>query len=113
MTGYDTPSDTPLLEYKISTLEEKNKALDEQLKREQEEFRKREEDLRTDKEEGLRREQELREIIKNQTLILEDKRTQQSKNTVSPQVLWVFLPVCVIITAIPIIAWLLLDFLKQ
>jgi len=70
-------------------------------------------DLRKDKEEGLRREQELREIIKNQTLLLEDKRTQQPKSTIPAKVLWVFLPVCVIITATPFIAWLVLNFLKQ
>jgi len=52
-------------------------------------------------------------IVEKQTYLLEDKRTQQPKNSIPPQVLWVFLPVCVIITAMPVVVWFLLDFLKQ
>jgi len=70
-------------------------------------------DLREDKEVGLGREQELRGIIKNQTLMLEDKRAEQPKSAISTQMLWVFLLTCVVITATPFVAWFLLDFLKQ
>lgn len=83
----NTPNVTPFFPEKVSMLE------------------KQVEDLREER-------NRLLGIVEKQTYLLEDKRTQQPKNTITPQVLWVFLPVCVIITAMPLIAWFLLNFLK-
>ena len=102
-----TPNPTPYFSQQVSDLKEQIN----ELRGDKEQLRK---DLKEERESRNELEKQITEIIKQQTtLMLEDKRTQQPKNSISPQVLWVFLPVCVIITAMPVVVWFLLDFLKQ
>jgi len=101
-----TPNPTPYFSQQVSDLKEQIN----ELREDKEQLRK---DLKEERESRNELEKQITEIIKQQTtLMLEDKRTQPPKNSIPPQVLWVFLPVCAIITAMPVVAWFLLNFLK-
>ena len=103
-----TPHDTEILHQQISGLNNQIKELRKDKDRQIEE-------LKGDKE-RLWKELEEEQKERRQALrLLEDKREGQQPNpkSINPQVLWVFLPVCVIITAMPIVVWFLLNFLKQ
>ena len=92
----NTVAATPFLHEKISMLEVRVEELVKERDREKGEYQQREEWLQRK--------------IDQITLALPD---YTQKKATSPQVLWAFLPVCMVISAMPLIVWFLLDFLKQ
>jgi len=96
----NTPKVVQILHQQISDLKEQAEVLREEKAQDREEYRKEKEQLWRQ--------------LETQTLLLEDKReAPQPQNTISLKVLWIFLPICALMTAMPFIAWFLLDFLKQ
>ena len=87
------PEITQLLQQQISDLKQEVKEARQEKEQDREEYKRREERLYH---------------------LLEDKReAHQPQNMISPKALWAFISICVVITAIPFVAWFLLDFLKQ